>query len=196
MINDIRPEKIALRSSALEWRGKLSRFDKQKMDFKIQSKVMNLWKFREVKTVLLYCAKPLEIDTGLLLERAAALGKNVAVPRCVPGTRDMDFYIIKGYEDLEPGAFGVLEPIPDKCVKLTDFEASVCIVPALVYDKQGYRLGYGKGYYDRFLSCYRGACIGLAYSDWVKDTLPHGRFDRTVDIIVTEKENFFVDRST
>lgn len=191
MINDIRPEKIALRNSALEWRKNLSRFEKQKMDFKIQSKVMNLWKFREVNTVLLYCAKPLEIDTGLLIERASALGKRVCVPRCVPGTRDMDFYIIKGREDLETGAFGVLEPIVEKCEKLTDFTSSVCIVPALVYDKQGFRLGYGKGYYDRFLSSYSGKCIGLAYSAWVKDSLPHGKYDRSVDIIVTEKENYF-----
>lgn len=191
MINDIRPEKTALRNAAIEWRKGLSRSEKQRMDFKIQSKVMNLWKFREVATVLLYCAKPVEIDTKLLIERASALGKTVAVPRCVPGTREMDFYIIKSFDDLETGAFGVLEPIPDKCRKLSDFTSSVCIVPALVYDKQGYRLGYGKGYYDRFLSGYRGACIGLAYSDWVKETLPHGKFDRKVDIIVTEKENYF-----
>ncbi len=191
MINDIRPEKAALRNAAIEWRKSLSRSEKQRMDFKIQSKVMNLWKFREVSTVLLYCAKPVEIDTKLLIERASALGKTVAVPRCVPGTREMDFYVITSFDDLEEGAFGVLEPIPEKCRKLTDFTSSVCIVPALVYDKQGFRLGYGKGYYDRFLSGYKGNCIGLAYSDWVKESLPHGKFDRKVDIIVTEKDNYF-----
>ena len=191
MINDIRPEKAALRNAAIEWRKSLSRSEKQRMDFKIQSKVMNLWKFREVSTVLLYCAKPVEIDTKLLIERASALGKTVAVPRCVPGTREMDFYVITSFDDLEAGAFGVLEPIPEKCRKLTDFTSSVCIVPALVYDKQGFRLGYGKGYYDRFLSGYKGNCIGLAYSDWVKESLPHGKFDRKVDIIVTEKDNYF-----
>lgn len=191
MINDIRPEKTAMRNAAIEWRKALSRSEKQRMDFKIQSKVMNLWKFREVATVLLYCAKPVEIDTKLLIERASALGKTVAVPRCVPGTREMDFYVITSFDDLEVGAFGVLEPIPEKCRKLSDFTSSVCIVPALVYDKQGFRLGYGKGYYDRFLSGYRGPCIGLAYSDWVKESLPHGKFDRKVDIIVTEKENYF-----
>ncbi|MBR6620722.1 MAG: 5-formyltetrahydrofolate cyclo-ligase [Clostridia bacterium] len=190
-VKDIRPIKTALRNAALEWRKALTRSNKQRMDFKIQSKVMNLWKFREVKTVLLYCSKPVEIDTKLIIERAMALGKTVAVPRCIPDTRDMDFYIIHSFSDLVSGAFGVMEPDPEKCEKLTDFEASVCIVPALVYDKEGYRLGYGKGYYDRFLSGYRGSCIGLAYSDWVKDSLPHGKFDRKVDIIVTEKENYF-----
>ncbi len=191
MINDIRPQKNALRAQALEWRKGLSRSNKQRMDFKIQSKVMNLWKFREVKTVLLYCAKPLEIDTSMLIERAWALGKTVAVPRCVPGSSEMDFYIIGSLGDLAPGAFGVMEPVPERCKLLRDFTASVCIVPALVFDSTGYRLGYGKGFYDRFLSGYRGTCIGLAYEQWVTKNLPHGKFDKKVDIIVTEKENYF-----
>ncbi len=191
MIKDIRPEKNALRKSSLEWRKGLSRSEKQRMDFKIQNKFLTLWKFREVKTVLAYCSKPLEVDTSFIIERALAIGKTVAVPRCVPGTRDMDFYIIKSLDDLEPGAFGVMEPNPEKCELLRDYTSSVCIVPALMYDNSGYRLGYGKGYYDRFLSGYSGNCIGLVYSSLVKDDLPHGKYDRKVDIIVTEKDNYF-----
>lgn len=191
MIKDIRPEKNALRKSSLEWRKGLSRSEKQRMDFKIQNKFLTLWKFREVKTVLAYCSKPLEVDTSFIIERALAIGKTVAVPRCVPGTRDMDFYIIKSLDDLEPGAFGVMEPNPEKCELLRDYTSSVCIVPALMYDNSGYRLGYGKGYYDRFLSGYSGHCIGLVYSSLVKDDLPHGKYDRKVDIIVTEKDNYF-----
>ena len=94
MIKDIRPEKNALRASSLEWRKNLGRSEKQRMDFKIQNKFLTLWKFREVSTVLAYCSKPLEVDTFLIIERALAVGKKVAVPRCVPGTRDMDFYLI------------------------------------------------------------------------------------------------------
>ena len=191
MINDIRPEKKALRESALGWRKQLSRNEKQRMDFKIQNKFLTLWKFREVSTVLVYCSKPLEIDTSLVIDRALAMGKTVAAPRCVPDTRDMEFYIIKGKADLTPGAFGVMEPDPEKCELLRDYTSSVCVVPALVFDTEGFRLGYGKGYYDRFLSSYNGVCIGLAYSDFVKDNLPHGKFDRKVDIIVTEKDNYF-----
>ena len=191
MIKDIRPEKNALRASSLEWRKNLGRSEKQRMDFKIQNKFLTLWKFREVNTVLVYCSKPLEVDTSFIIERALAVGKKVAAPRCVPGTRDMDFYLIKDKSDLAPGAFGVLEPDPEKCELLIDYTSSVCIVPALMYDTEGYRLGYGKGYYDRFLSGYNGACIGLGYSALIKDNLPHGKYDRKVDIIVTEKDNYF-----
>jgi 5-formyltetrahydrofolate cyclo-ligase len=191
MIKDIRPEKNALRASSLEWRKNLSRNEKQRMDFKIQNKFLTLWKFREVRTVLVYCSKPLEVDTSIIIERALSIGKTVAAPRCVPGTRDMEFYIIKSCDDLEPGAFGVLEPNPEKCELLRDYTSSVCIVPALMYDNSGYRLGYGKGYYDRFLSAYNGACIGRGYSSLIKDYVPHGKYDRKVDIIVTEKDNYF-----
>ena len=81
----------------------------------------------------------------------------------------------------------MLEPIPEKCRKLNDFTSSVCIVPALVYDKQGFRLGYGKGYYDRFLSGFHGVTAGLIYSDFVVKSLPRGRFDKASDIAITEK---------
>ncbi len=191
MIKDIRPEKNALRAQSLDWRKQLSRGEKQRMDFKIQNKFLTLWKFREVTTLLVYCSKPLEVDTALIIDRALAMGKTVAAPRCVPGTRDMDFYIIKSRADLVPGAFGVMEPDTEKCTLLRDYTSSACIVPALMYDTEGYRLGYGKGYYDRFLSGYNGACIGLGYMALIKDNLPHGKFDRKVDIIVTEKDNYF-----
>ncbi len=191
MIKDIRPEKNALRASSLEWRKNLTRNEKQRMDFKIQNKFLNLWKFRDVRTVLVYCSKPLEVDTSFIIERALSVGKMVAAPRCVPGTRDMEFYIIRSRDDLVSGAFGVMEPDPEKCELLRDYTSSVCIVPALMYDRSGYRLGYGKGYYDRFLSAYNGACVGLGYSSLIKDDLPHGKYDRKVDIIVTEKDNYF-----
>ena len=129
----------------------------------------------------------IEVDTFRIIERALADGKAVAVPRCVPGTRQMEFYRINSVEELAPGTFGVLEPIPGVHELLHDFSDSLCIVPALSYDWHGYRLGYGKGYYDRFLSKYEGVMIGICYSDCVQRKLPHGRFDRPVELLVTER---------
>ncbi len=192
MIKDIRPIKNALRAESLKWREQLNRSEKQRMDFKIENKLLTLWKLRDVTTVLAYCSKPLEVDTSLLIKKLFALNKTVAVPRCVPGTRDMEFYVINSFDDLEEGAFGVMEPNPEKCTLLKDYSSSVCVVPALLFDKEGFRLGYGKGYYDRFLSGYSGVCIGITYSACVRDELPHGKFDKKVDIIVTEKENYFL----
>jgi 5-formyltetrahydrofolate cyclo-ligase len=63
----------------------------------------------------------------------------------------------------------------------------VCIVPAVVFDKKGFRIGYGGGYYDRYLAGFRGTKIGFAYRDFIVNSVPHGRFDLTVDVMITER---------
>ncbi len=65
---------------------------------------------------------------------------------------------------------------------------SICIVPAFMFDKNGYRLGYGKGYYDRYLSRYEGTTIGICYSENLQTELFHGKYDRSVDLVVTDRE--------
>ena len=100
----------------------------------------------------------------------------------------MNFYYINSLADLSSGSFGVLEPAADKGKMLTETENTICIVPAFRFDKSGYRLGYGKGYYDRYLSKYKGSTIGICYSQNIKEELFHGKYDRTVDMIVTEKQ--------
>ena len=100
----------------------------------------------------------------------------------------MDFYFIKSPDDLEPGSFGVLEPAPEKCVKAYAFETALCIIPGLAFDMHGYRLGYGKGYYDRFLSAHpRLVKMGICYCSCTCNELIHGRFDVSADLLVTEK---------
>jgi len=190
MNKDIRPIKKQIRERSLSMRKSMSRTEKQRMDFKIENKVLNLWKFRESPTVLLYCSLPLEVSTKHLIERAWALGKTVALPRCVKDTSDMDFFVVRSWDDLEAGAYSIPEP-KERCELLQDSGVSVCIVPALAFDKAGYRTGYGKGYYDRFLAAYRGTTIGLVYQSCIEDEIPHGRYDRKVDIVVTENDTYF-----
>ena len=105
----------------------------------------------------------------------------------------MKFFLIGGMKDLEPGAFGVLEPVPERqqelygAVSKEDIEKSLCVLPGLGFDLSGNRLGYGKGYYDRVLSGYTGKTAGVCYTGCLKTLLPHGRYDRMIDILVTEK---------
>ena len=80
--------------------------------------------------------------------------------------------------------------IPEPPSDLPTFEPKghcVCIVPGLAFDKNGYRIGYGKGYYDRFLKDFNGTKIGLCRCDFLKDALPVNEFDHKVDMIITEK---------
>lgn len=183
---DIRPIKIKLREQYKTLRTDMPQKQKFALDYRIAGRLTGLWQYKSCSLLLTYVSTAIEVDTREIIRRALADGKKIAVPRCINGTRLIDFYYIKSMDDLAPGTFGVLEPDPDKCVKVDNFTNSLCLVPALCYDWNGYRLGYGKGYYDRFLSSYEGVAVGIQYSSCVRRGLPHGRFDHPVELLVTD----------
>ncbi|HIT18992.1 MAG TPA: 5-formyltetrahydrofolate cyclo-ligase [Candidatus Fimivivens faecavium] len=177
--NELRRQQKAFRSS-------LPTGKKRTADERIARRLFSLPQYREAKLVLIYVSTAIEVDTRKIIRRALAAGKQVAVPRCVAGTRLMEFYRIGGIEELSPGAFGVLEPEPDPANKVTDFSNSICVVPALGCDLKGYRLGYGGGYYDRFLSGYGGCKALIIYKFGILKKLWHGRYDVPVHFVITE----------
>ena len=99
----------------------------------------------------------------------------------------MEFYEIFSLDELSPGTFGVDEPAADPARLLPQDPGGLCIVPALCYDDYGYRLGYGKGYYDRYLANYSGIRVGICYAACVRRSLFHGRYDRPVELLITER---------
>lgn len=183
---DIRPIKSELRQKYRSLRQSMPQEIKEQKDVAIASQVRRLWQYQRNAVLLVYVSTAIEVDTFRIIHQAIEDGKRVAVPRCVPNTRDMEFYYIRSTDELEPGMFGVLEPQanPEHLYKETD--GGLCIVPAFSYDWAGYRLGYGKGYYDRFLSRFEGNMVGICYSECVQRSLPHGRYDRPVELLVTE----------
>lgn len=193
MTDKISAEKNDLRAFFKAFRTSLSKEEKTRLDRRIAERFLTLPQYREVKTVLFYVSLPLEIDTFSLMEQAFSDGKTVAAPRCVPGTREMEFYILRDMHDLAPGAFGVSEPNADACEKLTDLSQGLCVVPALGFARDGYRLGYGKGYYDRFLARFLGRTVGLVYDACLKERLPHDNFDCRVRQILTENQILNID---
>ena len=190
MNDDIRPLKQQIRQRSLAKRRAMKRSEKQQLDFKIENRLLNLWKYRDSPCILIYCSMALEVDTRRLIERAWSSGKTVALPRCQAETNDMDFFIVRSWDDLQPGMLSIPEP-KEHCRPVPGDTTSVCIVPALALDRTGYRTGYGKGYYDRFLASYRGVTIGLVYDCCMEEQIPHGRYDRRIDVIVTEKDTYF-----
>lgn len=185
---DIREQKNALREKYKQIRKEMPADMKKVRDEKILYKLTALPVYKNCETVLTYVSTPIEVDTRMLIAKALSEGKKVAVPKCIKGTRDMEFYLINSFDDLEEGSFSVLEPVPEKCVLLKKINKAICIVPALAYDKYGYRLGYGKGYYDRFLSAHKNVFkIGFGYCCCTETKLNHGRYDIPVDFLVTEK---------
>ncbi len=189
-MRDIRQFKKERRALVKEYRRSLAPEQKAGMDGQIRKTLCRLYQFQRAKTVLIYMSTPIEVDTVGIIEYCWQHHKRVALPRCVDGTRLMDFYYVSSFDQLEKGTFGVLEP-KTSCEKLGDYKDGICVVPALAYDRQGYRLGYGGGYYDRFLGKYPGATVGIIYRQNLYRFLPHGRYDASVSVVVSEKGFFY-----
>lgn len=147
---------------------------------------MSLASFRFSETIFMYAPINGEIDVMPIAESALALGKKVAFPICNPETHTMEFKYVKSTELLTPGHYSIFEPSAE-LETVTDFSKSICLIPGIVFDTEGFRVGYGKGYYDRFLADYNGTKFGLVYSDFILDIVPRGRFDRHVDVLISEK---------
>ncbi len=185
-VNNIREYKISLRDRYKAIRLNYTPEQKEKLDLDITFRLMRTYQYKNADVILCYVSTPLEVDTHYFIKKALEDGKKVAVPKCRPENVSMDFYFINGFDDLEKGTFGVLEPIESKC-EIFQGENSICIVPGLCFDHSGYRLGYGKGYYDRFLTNYSQTTIGICYNDCVQQRLFHGRYDVPIDLLITER---------
>jgi 5-formyltetrahydrofolate cyclo-ligase len=144
----------------------------------IQEHVINSKEFSSARVVGAYYPAGSEVRTLLIIDAAKKAGKRVALPR-TEGER-MVFYEFDG--ELVEGRFGIKEPKPSSPVDNID----VVLVPGVAFDLKGCRVGYGKGYYDRFLSMQHCFSMGLAYSFQVVEELPRGRFDRRLASLVTE----------
>lgn len=185
-MKDIKQFKTDMRLKYRTIRENMSESDKFKMDKKILHNISVLNIFKNAKSVLTYVSKDVEVDTFNLIKKCLAEGKIVAAPVCKTETKQMGFYIINSVDDLEKGAFGLLEP-KFYCKEILDTKNSVCIVPGFCFDNNGYRLGYGYGYYDRYLENFEGKTIGICYSNCLVNKLRTGKFDEPVDYLVTDK---------
>lgn len=130
--------------------------------------------------VFTYVSTDIEVDTKRLIAYCFDNGIRVAVPVSLECT--LDFYEIHGFDDLAEGRYNILEPVKrDSVVRST--ERSVCIVPALCADESGLRLGYGKGYYDRYLSDFKGKSVIICYSNFRME-VPAELHDRRADLVI------------
>jgi 5-formyltetrahydrofolate cyclo-ligase len=174
-------EKSRLRKQLLDARDSLS------LDFinitskQIQDNLRKVDFFRNAKSVGAYYSIGSEVKTQDILQEILKSGKDLALPKVVK--KDLVFKKIKSISDLEEGNFSVMEP-KDYCEDMKKIE--VIIVPAIALTREGHRLGYGFGYYDRYLSGKKLKTIALSYSKQVIRSFPHSDHDVRIDCIVTE----------
>lgn len=185
----LKEKKDRLRRQYKDLRASIPAEERTKRDAAICQTALTLISFRYADVVLLYAPMEQEIDVLPIAEAALQKGKRVAFPRCDTENRRMEYHFIESLQDLSTSTYGIREPgahlpVYDQSVHS---DSAICFIPGLVYDRQGYRLGYGKGFYDRYLSSFQGCRIGVIYSDYIIPEVPRGRFDIRCDILLTEK---------
>jgi 5-formyltetrahydrofolate cyclo-ligase len=179
------PSKHELRRKLLQNRAKCPEKDR-----KILEHLLSLKEFGDADLVLTYVSTEAEIDTRKLIEKCFEAGKRVAVP--LTGVHSIEFYEINDFADLSQGKFGILEPLKTCKTANINNTNTFCVVPALACDRSGFRLGYGKGYYDRFLAEFRGSGLttaALCYECNIMQ-LPTEPHDAAVNMIITERGSF------
>lgn len=154
----------------------------------ITQRVTALPAFRNAEQVLAYADYNHEVVTRFLIEEAWKAGKQVAVPK-VSG-KDMIFYKLEDFSQLEPGYYGIPEPARGEIV---EWEDALMIMPGVAFDKENHRVGYGGGFYDRFLEKHpRVQRVAVAFSFQILPEVPVEPTDIFPQIIVTEKDTYYL----
>ena len=181
----MKEQKKLLRRELLAARRAITESERNAADIKLAELFLSLDEYKRADTVLLYASYAEEIDTYRIARAALADGKRIAYPRCNPD-RTMDFYICRP-DELTAGFKGIPEP-PQSAERFIKSDRAVCLLPALAVDRRGFRLGYGGGFYDRFLTDFRGTTVVPVRDGSLFDSLPREEFDIPASITVTQKE--------
>lgn len=150
-----------------------------------------LKEYKKAKTVMIYSDIKSEVKTNVFAERIISDGKRVVFPVTDPKSGELHPYEITDTAQLKVQSYGIMEPslklIDEGIVKpvLKD-EIDIVMIPGIVFDIFGDRIGYGGGYYDRFLKDFKGLKVGVAYSECVCYSLPSEENDVQVDMLITE----------
>ncbi len=179
-------QKKLLRETYLGIRKALPEKDRTRQDSAISQQLHGLTEYQEAPLLLAYVSYGTEVHTHGIIKKALDDGKRVAVPRCAENHR-MSFYEITSFNDLKPGYKGILEPGAHLSFPLSGsaMKSALCLVPGLVFDPKGFRIGYGGGFYDRFLATFSGTKVALARPSQLTDELlPTDQYDIPVDYIV------------
>lgn len=185
--------KQELRNRVRQKRAELSPEWKENADREILRRIVASDRFREASAVLLYAPKKSEVNLLPLVSLLREKNIPVAFPKCDPEEKRMEFRILEPGARLAPGAYGIPEPPADAPVCAIDAH-TLCLLPGMTYDPDGNRLGYGGGYYDRFLSDFPGVAAGVVYDSFLVRRVPTDLYDRPVAEIFTEERRIVCRR--
>ena len=178
--------KIELRKEFIKRRDAIPEFKRRQYSQLIADIITDSHFYKSFDTVLSFVSIGSEVDTSEIINRALSNGKNVGVPYIENGI--MSFKRINSTSDLIKGRFGI-PTAPAGSPQIVNFENCLCIAPCLSADKDGYRLGYGGGYYDRFLAVNKNIfSVAVCFDELISESLPRDKFDVKVSMVITERK--------
>lgn len=177
-----------LREQMITKRDALSSLEIQGKSHETAQRLLLLPEYRQAKTILIYIPTKSEINTLPIIKSSWQQQKRIAIPVC-QADRTLLISELNCFNDLEKGKYNILEPVKDKIIPIDPGEIDLAIIPGLAFDQQGTRLGYGGGYFDRFLKTLRNNCpiLALCYEFQIIKHIPSEIHDVPVNMILTEE---------
>ena len=182
--------KHTIRQQIAGKRNSLAKEEISNKSSKIKNNLYSLPEFKSAKNILFYVSLNSEVDTkAIIKEQLSKKGKKIIVPYVKKGNQILQLSEIKNLAELEPKAFGILEPKSEFIRKFDPNKLDLILIPGIAFDMNGHRIGYGYGYYDRFLKKLKSNAkkIGLALDFQVVEKIAESPHDIPVDYIITEK---------
>lgn len=181
--------KNEIRKAFLKKRNALSIKAIEQKSLQIFNNVASLNEYQNASNVMVYMNFKKEVKTKNIIIDLFNKGKNIIVPISKMETKELFLSKINSFDDLTISTYGILEPKQERIIPVSPKVIDLILVPGVAFDKRGYRIGYGAGYYDRFLSSlnHKFTAIGLSYEIQLIDELPYDKHDWQLDYIVTEK---------
>src|SRR5699024_694729 len=162
--------------------------ERKKIEKNMLNHLIHTTAWENAQTIGITISKGFEWDTTAIIEKAWEQNKIICAPKCYPTKRKLVFYRLHSFEDLEVVYYNLKEPKPIEENKVEKGNLDMVIVPGLLFDKSGFRIGFGGGYYDRFLTDYRGKTVALTCSQLLTDNIPKESHDIAVQQIITEED--------
>ncbi|UWG98254.1 5-formyltetrahydrofolate cyclo-ligase [Dehalobacter sp. DCM] len=182
-----RTEKNLLRKTILKNRRAINEEERSQKNAAIERNILSLPIYKESGTIMMYLNYWDEVDTGGIAEDTLQAGKRLVIPLC-KGEIIIPYEIKRLEEDVQIGMFGIREPRPGNSRVVVPSDIDIVLVPGVAFDGRGNRIGFGKGFYDRFLPQLRDnvTIVGLAYSCQIVDKIDAEAHDFTMSLLVTE----------
>lgn len=167
---------------------KLSKPNYEDFSYKIAQRLFEEENWKQANVVGITISKPPEVDTYQIIRKAWELGKQVVVPKCYPKEKKLSFRMLTEFSQLESVYYGLLEPIEEQTKEVLPENIDLLIVPGLAFTREGFRLGFGGGYYDRYLPDFLGETLSLCFHSQVISLFPIEKHDIPVSKIITNNE--------